>query len=176
MEQLHSDLSDSQAIAESRLNEITDLSNEVAELKKEINQLKLAHQKVPESAILESPTYKSLQSHYSIVVQEAGQVRACLEEAKQLLNSAKQQHFVQLEEIRLSLCKVKRLQIIIALSHCRGEELKYQMEVREEMNQLETALFSAKRDYELLRIDFERTMASNEQAAPIAKELQVGGQ
>ena len=55
----------------------------------------------------------------------------------------------------------------------RGEENKYQLEVREEMGQLENALLSAKRDCELLRIEFERTIASNEQAAPIAKELQV---
>ena len=47
--------------------------------------------------------------------------------------------------------------------------MKYQLEVREEQVQLETALAAAKRDYELLRIEFEKTMASNEQAAPIAK-------
>ena len=41
------------------------------------------------------------------------------------------------------------------------------------MVQLETALLATKRDYELLRIEFERTVVSNEQAAPIAKELQV---
>ena len=58
-------------------------------------------------------------------------------------------------------------------SHTRGEEVKYQVEVREEMAQLETALASTKRDYEMLRIEFEKTVASNEQAAPIAKELQV---
>lgn len=57
--------------------------------------------------------------------------------------------------------------------HTRGEEVKYQVEVREEMAQLETALASTKRDYEMLRIEFEKTVASNEQAAPIAKELQV---
>ena len=51
--------------------------------------------------------------------------------------------------------------------------MKYQVEVREEMAQLETALASTKRDYEMLRIEFEKTVASNEQAAPIAKELQV---
>ena len=56
----------------------------------------------------------------------------------------------------------------------RGEENKYQLEVREEMGQLENALLATKRDYELLRIEFERTIASNEQAAPIAKELKVG--
>lgn len=55
----------------------------------------------------------------------------------------------------------------------RGEESKYQLEVREEMGQLENALLATKRDYELLRVEFERTIASNEQAVPIAKELKV---
>ena len=41
------------------------------------------------------------------------------------------------------------------------------------MGQLEAALLTTKRDYELLRIEFERMVASNEQAAPIARELQV---
>ena len=37
------------------------------------------------------------------------------------------------------------------------------------MSQLETTIASTKRDYELLKIDYERTLAANEQAAPIAK-------
>ena len=62
----------------------------------------------------------------------------------------------------------------MCVRYIRGEENKYQLEVREEMGQLEAALIAAKRDYEVVRIEFERTIASNEQAAPIAKELQVG--
>ena len=57
-------------------------------------------------------------------------------------------------------------------SFVRGEENKDQLE---EMRQLGNALLATKRDYELLRIEFERAVASNEQAAPIAKELKVGG-
>ena len=41
------------------------------------------------------------------------------------------------------------------------------------MNALETALAAVKHDYSLLRMEFERTVASNEQAAPIAKELRL---
>ena len=55
----------------------------------------------------------------------------------------------------------------------RGEELKYQGEVREEMAGLEAALAAVKRDYELLRVEYERIVASNEQAGPVAKELRV---
>lgn len=47
------------------------------------------------------------------------------------------------------------------------------MEVREEMAGLERALAAVKRDYEVLRMEYERMIASNEQAGPIAKELRV---
>lgn len=56
---------------------------------------------------------------------------------------------------------------------CRAEEVKYQVEVREEMAGLEGALATVKRDYELLRMEYERMLASNEQAGPVAKELRV---
>ena len=104
--------------------------------------------------MVEATAYKLLQSQFSLAVAESGQLRAILEENKLLLNSAKEKHFTQLEKIR-------------------EEELKYQLEVSEEMAQLQRALEASKREGELLRVEFERTLASNEQAAPIAKELQV---
>ena len=52
---------------------------------------------------------------------------------------------------------------------CRAEEVKYEGEVQEEIAQLEALLATAKREYELLRIEFEKRMAANEQAAPLAK-------
>ena len=127
---------------------------------------------------------------------EVTQLQGYVEDARRLLNTAKSQHLMQLEEIRyLALVHPLTLPhtshpLTFPLSpphshipshphshtltpHTRGEEVKYQVEVREEMAQLETALASTKRDYEMLRIEFEKTVASNEQAAPIAKELQV---
>ena len=40
---------------------------------------------------------------------------------------------------------------------CRSEELKYDQEVREELSHLEAALASVKHDYEILRVEFEKT-------------------
>lgn len=51
----------------------------------------------------------------------------------------------------------------------RQEELNYQSEVRDEMSRLETSLATAQRDHELLKIEYEQTVAANEQAAPVAK-------
>ena len=100
MEQLQSELSESHTIADSRLKEIKELSQEIQELKKTVAQLQLDQKKLPESAITDSAPYKTLQTQFSIAVQEAGQLRACLDEARQLLVTAKQQHTLQLEEIR----------------------------------------------------------------------------
>ena len=100
MEQLSEELAESQALAELRLKEVKELSQEIQELKKQVTQLQLDQKKLPDTAITESAPYKTLQTQFSIAVQEAGQFRACLDEARQLLATAKQQHVMQLEEIR----------------------------------------------------------------------------
>ncbi len=41
---------------------------------------------------------------------------------------------------------------VLYITPCRGEELKYQGVVRDEMTQLETALLTTQRDYELLKV------------------------
>lgn len=58
-------------------------------------------------------------------------------------------------------------------NHCRAEEGKYSREVREEMNRLEMMLSATKRDYEFLKLEHEKMIASNEQAAPIAKLVET---
>ena len=61
--------------------------------------------------------------------------------------------------------------MVLILTCClpRQEELKYQAEVREEMAQMELSLAREKRAYEMLRVEHERMLASNELAAPIVK-------
>lgn len=100
MEQLTGELAESQALAESRLKEVKQLSQEIQDLKKQVTQLQLDQKRLPDTAITDSPLYKTLQTQFSITVQEVGQFRACLDEARQLLATAKQQHMMQLEEIR----------------------------------------------------------------------------
>uniref|UniRef100_A0A1X7SKD9 E3 ubiquitin protein ligase n=1 Tax=Amphimedon queenslandica TaxID=400682 RepID=A0A1X7SKD9_AMPQE len=58
------------------------------------------------------------------------------------------------------------------MGFCLQEELNYQSEVRDEMSRIETSLATVQHDYELLKIEHEQTIAANDQAAPIAKELQ----
>jgi E3 ubiquitin-protein ligase BRE1 len=152
LETLKSELEEAQKLSEARLTETHQLTQQIITLKQDIEKLKLSNQQVPDNAIRESSLYKSLQSQYSILMLEHQQVRNCFDEAKRLLNTAKTQHLMQLEEIR-------------------QEELSYQSEVRNEMSRLENSLSATQRDYELLKVEYEKTITANEQAAPIAKEL-----
>lgn len=100
METLQGKLQEVKEVANSREEGMTHLSSQLAEARKEVDRLKVAQQQVPELAIKDSATYRGLHSQFSIAALEAAQLRTCLDEAKTLLVSARQQHFSQLEEIR----------------------------------------------------------------------------
>ena len=100
---------------------------------------------------------------------ENAQLRSSVEELKALLYEARAQHFTQLDELRYILYIIIYSLLLNCVLVCRAEEVKYEGEVREEMAQLEALLAAAKRDYELLRIEFEKRLAANEQATPLAK-------
>lgn len=52
-----------------------------------------------------------------------------------------------------------------------SEELIAQKKVRSEMIQMEDVLAQIRKEYEMLRIEFEQNMAANEQTAPINREM-----
>lgn len=182
------ELEDVKALAEDRLKETEVLSQQIVQLKVELElaQEKTVERSVAEGDITATATYLSLQAQFSILQQgsassageglynircrpvENNQLRASVEELKTLLYEARAQHFAQLDELRYRLCVVGEGDVCICDLY-RAEEVKYEGEVREEMAQLEALLAGAKRDYELLRIEFEKRMAANEQAAPLAK-------
>ena len=98
---MQGDLLESKELAQSRLEEIEKLSSQVTELKKLYDQLKLEQQQVSEAVVKESAVYKVLQGQFSVAALEAAQLRGHLDDAKAVLVSARQQHFTQLEEVRL---------------------------------------------------------------------------
>lgn len=100
METLQDELLEAKDIANHREEKISCLSAQLAEARKEVDRLKVEQQQIPESTVKDSAVYKSLLSQFSIASLEAAQLRTCLDEAKSLLLSAKQQHFSQLEDIR----------------------------------------------------------------------------
>lgn len=97
---MQGELQEARELSQSRLEELEKLSLQVVEQKKQVDQLKLEHQKVPEGVVKESAVYRTLQCQFSVAALEASLLRGLLDEAKALLVSARQQHFSQLDEIR----------------------------------------------------------------------------
>ena len=64
---------------------------------------------------------------------------------------------------------LRKVNIPLQVEEIMAEHRKYQSEVREEIVQLEEALSGMRRQYDLVRMEFEKSLASSEQAVPINK-------
>lgn len=80
------------------------------------------------------------------------QIKTMLDETRNQLQSSKNQHLRQIEIME-------------------SEELITQKKLRSEMLQMEDVLAQIRKEYEMLRIEFEQNMAANEQTAPINREM-----
>ena len=107
---------------------------------------------LPESVIVETTEYKCLQSQFSVLYNESMQIKTMLDETRNQLQTSKNQHLRQIEMME-------------------SEELNAQKKVRSEMIQMEDVLAQIRKEYEMLRIEFEQNMAANEQTAPINREM-----
>lgn len=101
---------------------------------------------------METTEYKCLQSQFSVLYNESMQIKTVLDETRNQLQSSKNQHLRQIEVME-------------------SEELVAQKKLRSEMIQMEDVMSQIRKEYEMLRIEFEQNMAANEQTAPINKEM-----
>merc|ERR1719414_385143 len=76
----------------------------------------------------------------------------------------------QLEETRTQL-QVSRNAHMRQIEQMESEELMTQKKLRNEAIQLEDLLAQVRKEYEMLRIEFEQNLAANEQTGPINKEM-----
>lgn len=107
---------------------------------------------LPECVIVETTEYKCLQSQFSVLYNESMQIKTMLDETRNQLHTSKNHHLRQIEIME-------------------SEELIAQKKVRSEMIQMEDVLAQIRKEYEMLRIEFEQNMAANEQTAPINREM-----
>ncbi|MBN3324188.1 BRE1A ligase, partial [Atractosteus spatula] len=105
-----------------------------------------------ESAVKESSEYRCLQSQFSVLYNESLQLKAQLDETRARLNTTRGARLRQLD-------------------HMENDEVSLQRKVRTEVIQLEDTLAQVRKEYEMLRIEFEQTLAANEQAGPINREM-----
>ena len=152
LEDLTKDLEEQRELATNRLQELDKLHQMHRETLKEVEKLKMEIRQLPESVIVETTEYKVLQSQFSVLYNESMQIKTVLDETRNQLQSSKNQHLRQIEMME-------------------SEELVAQKKLRGEMIQMEDVMSQIRKEYEMLRIEFEQNMAANEQTAPINKEM-----
>lgn len=83
------------------------------------------------------------------------------------INSSIETHLQNFPNLRT--CKIEFLQLIFFC--LQSEELVAQKKLRQEVMQLEDVLAQLRKEYEMLRIEFEQNLAANEQTGPINREM-----
>nr|XP_056718997.1 E3 ubiquitin-protein ligase BRE1B [Euleptes europaea] len=151
-EMLNAELEENQELANSRMAELEKLQQEMQQAVRTNEKLKVALRSLPEEAVKETLEYKVLQSQFSLLYNESLQVKTQLDEARALLLTTKNSHLRHIE-------------------HMESDELNLQKKLRTEVIQLEDTLAQVRKEYEMLRIEFEQNLAANEQAGPINREM-----
>ncbi|XP_071545278.1 E3 ubiquitin-protein ligase Bre1 [Panulirus ornatus] len=152
MEELNSELEELRELSAKRLDELEKKTNEHKEALKEVERLKMDLRQLPESIIVETTEYKCLQSQFSVLYNESMQLKTQLEETRHQLQNSKNAHLRQIEQME-------------------SEELTIQKKLRAEVIQLEDMQAQVRKEYEMLRIEFEQNLAANEQTGPINREM-----
>ncbi|XP_053326866.1 E3 ubiquitin-protein ligase BRE1B isoform X2 [Spea bombifrons] len=151
-EMLNAELEQNQELANNRMCELEKLQNELQAAVRLKEKLKLDLRTLPEEAVRGTQDFRCLQSQFSVLYNESLQVKTQLDEARALLLSTKNSHLRQIERME-------------------SEELSVQKKLRTEVIQLEDTLAQVRKEYEMLRIEFEQNLAANEQAGPINREM-----
>lgn len=152
VEELQSQLEEQRELAAARIMELEQLQHDYKESLKTVERLKLDLRCLPESVVVETAEYKCLQSQFSVLYNESMQLKTQLEESRQVLATSKNSHLRHIEQME-------------------SEELLMQKKLRTEVIRLEDALVQVRKEYEMLRIEFEQNLAATEQTGPINREM-----
>uniref|UniRef100_A0A3B4D2G5 E3 ubiquitin protein ligase n=1 Tax=Pygocentrus nattereri TaxID=42514 RepID=A0A3B4D2G5_PYGNA len=151
-EEMNSELEENRELAENRLSELQKLQQDLQTVVQENNNMKMELLCRAEGLVRETAEYRCLQSQFSVLYNESLVLKAQLDETRARLNTTRAARLRQLD-------------------HMENDEVSLQRKVRTEVIQLEDTLAQVRKEYEMLRIEFEQTLAANEQAGPINREM-----
>uniref|UniRef100_A0A8C5DLJ0 E3 ubiquitin protein ligase n=1 Tax=Gouania willdenowi TaxID=441366 RepID=A0A8C5DLJ0_GOUWI len=151
-EEMNSELEENQELADNRLIELQKLQQDLQNVHQENNNMKAELMSRAEGLVKETADYRCLQSQFSVLYNESLILKAQLDETRTRLNTTRTARLRQLD-------------------HMENDEVALQRKVRTEVFQLEDTLAQVRKEYEMLRIEFEQTLAANEQAGPINREM-----
>ncbi|KAK2839000.1 hypothetical protein Q7C36_013814 [Tachysurus vachellii] len=151
-EEMNSELEENRDLAENRFSELQKLQQDLQTVVQENNNMKMELTCRAEGVVRETAEYRCLQSQFSVLYNESLVLKAQLDETRARLNTTRAARLRQLD-------------------HMENDEVSLQRKVRTEVIQLEDTLAQVRKEYEMLRIEFEQTLAANEQAGPINREM-----
>lgn len=151
-EEMNSELEENRELAENRLSELQKLQQDLQTVYQENTNMKVELLSRAEEVARDSAEYRCLQSQFSVLYNESLVLKSQLDETKARLNTTRTARLRQLD-------------------HMENDEVSLQRKVRTEVIQLEDTLAQVRKEYEMLRIEFEQTLAANEQAGPINREM-----
>ncbi|CAJ1058540.1 E3 ubiquitin-protein ligase BRE1A [Xyrichtys novacula] len=151
-EEMNSEMDESRELADNRLIELQKLQQDLQNVHQENNSMKAELMSRADGLVKETSEYRCLQSQFSVLYNESLILKAQLDETRARLNTTRTARLRQLE-------------------HMENDEVALQRKVRTEVFQLEDTLAQVRKEYEMLRIEFEQTLAANEQAGPINREM-----
>uniref|UniRef100_Q5DTM8-2 Isoform 2 of E3 ubiquitin-protein ligase BRE1A n=2 Tax=Mus musculus TaxID=10090 RepID=Q5DTM8-2 len=151
-EEMNAELEENKELAQNRHCELEKLRQDFEEVTTQNEKLKVELRSAVEEVVKETPEYRCMQSQFSVLYNESLQLKAHLDEARTLLHGTRGTHQRQVELIE-------------------RDEVSLHKKLRTEVIQLEDTLAQVRKEYEMLRIEFEQTLAANEQAGPINREM-----
>ncbi|XP_076878575.1 E3 ubiquitin-protein ligase BRE1A [Brachyhypopomus gauderio] len=151
-EEMNSELEENRELAENRLSELQKLQQDLQAVVQENGGMKTELLSRAEGLVRDTAEYRCLQSQFSVLYNESLVLKGQLDETRARLNTTRAARLRQLD-------------------HMENDEVSLQRKVRTEVIQLEDTLAQVRKEYEMLRIEFEQTLAANEQAGPINREM-----
>ncbi|XP_076021093.1 E3 ubiquitin-protein ligase BRE1A [Genypterus blacodes] len=151
-EEMNSELEENRELADNRLTELQKLQQDLNCVEEDNNGMKTELCSRAEGVVKDTSEYHCLQSQFSVLYNESLILKGQLDETRARLNTTRTARLRQLE-------------------HMENDEVALQRKVRTEVFQLEDTLAQVRKEYEMLRIEFEQTLAANEQAGPINREM-----
>lgn len=151
-EEMNSEMEENTELADNRLTELQKLQQDLQNVQQENNSMKTELLSRAESMVKDTSEYRCLQSQFSVLYNESLILKSQLDETRGRLNTTRTARLRQLE-------------------HMENDEVALQRKVRTEVFTLEDTLAQVRKEYEMLRIEFEQTLAANEQAGPINREM-----
>ena len=149
---LRKEVEELRELAANRLQELDKLHQTQKETLEELEKLRMDLRTLPDSVIMETTEYKSLQSKFSLVYNDSLEMRQTLESTENKLSKVGSCHLRTTEQME-------------------SEELLGQKKLRTELIEQEDALCQSRKEYEMLRIEFDRNLAAHELASPIGREM-----